>query len=64
MPVTTPVAVLTVAMAVLPLLHVAPAVAVLSVVVRPVHKVVLPVIAAGIGFTVTVAVLAQPVPSE
>ena len=54
-PLTTPVA-LTVAMAVLLLLHAPPAVASLSVVVPPTHNVVVPVITAGSGVTVTTAV--------
>ena len=43
------------------LLHVPPAVALLSVVVEPTHTLVVPVMAAGSGLTVTVAVTAHPV---
>ena len=59
-PVTTPPAVI-VAMAGDALLHVPPAVALLSVVVDPTHTLVVPVITAGSGLTVTVVVTAQPV---
>jgi hypothetical protein len=60
-PVTTPPAVI-VATAGVALLHVPPAVALLKVVVALTHTLVVPVIAAGSGFTVTVVVTAQPVP--
>jgi hypothetical protein len=55
-PVTTPVPVATVAIAGLALDHVPPAVALLSVVVRPGQTINVPVIAAGAVFTVTVVV--------
>jgi len=60
-PVTIPVPTPTVAIAVLLLLHVHPAGVVVSVVVRPTHKLVLPVIGVGNGLTVTVAVAAHVV---
>ena len=63
-PVTIPVVAPTVAVAVLLLLHVPPVVGSLSVVVAPMHTTAVPVIAAGSGFTVTVAVFVHPVPSE
>jgi hypothetical protein len=44
------------------LLHVPPAVALLKVVVEPMQTLVVPVMAAGNGLTVTVVVTAQPVP--
>jgi len=59
-PVTTPPAVI-VATAGVPLLHIPSAVASLKVVVDPTHTLVVPVIAAGKGFTVTVVVTAHPV---
>jgi hypothetical protein len=62
-PVTIPVPTPTVAIAVLLLLHVQPAGVVVSVVVRPTHKLVLPVIGVGNGLTVTVAVAAHVVGS-
>jgi hypothetical protein len=51
----------TIATAVLLLLHVPPPVALLSVVDEPRHKDIVPVNAAGIGLTVTVAVVEHPV---
>ena len=60
-PVTTPPAVI-VATAGVALLHVPPAVALLNVVVEPAHTLVIPVIAAGNGLTVTVVVTTHPVP--
>jgi len=60
-PVTTPVPATTVAIAGVALLHVPPAVASANVLVKPMHTVVVPVITAGNGLTVTVAVLKQPV---
>ncbi len=51
----------TVAIPVAVLLHVPPVVASASVVVALLHKVRLPVIAAGNGLTVTTAVMIQPV---
>jgi hypothetical protein len=45
------------------LLHVPPAVALLNVVVALTHTLVVPVMAAGSGLTVTVVVTAQPVGS-
>ena len=62
-PVTTPVDELTVATAGVALLQVPPAVALLNVVVDPAHSVRVPVIAAGRGLTVTVAVRKHPVGS-
>jgi len=59
-PVTTPPA-LIVATAGVALLHVPPAVASDNVVVKPMHTLVVPVITAGNGLTVTVAVRKQPV---
>jgi hypothetical protein len=61
-PVTTPLPV-TVAVAVLLLLHVPPETASLSVVVEPTHVNIVPVIAVAGPETVIVAVLAQPVDS-
>ena len=60
-PVTTPVPLLTVANDVLLLLQVPSGVASLSAVVKPAHTLVVPVIAAGSGFTVTTLVMIQPV---
>lgn len=60
-PETMPVEDPTTAIAVELLLHVPPGVLLLSVVVLPLHTSVVPVIAAGNGFTVTVAVV-KPVP--
>lgn len=62
-PVTTPVVLPTVATAVLPLTHVPAPEASDSVVVVPVHKAVLPLIAEGIGLTVATTV-AKPVQPE
>jgi hypothetical protein len=62
-PVITP-AVLMVATDGVLLLHVPPVVVLLTVVVSPAHTCSVPVMAAGSGFTVTVAVRIQPVPSE
>lgn len=59
-PVTTPVPGTTGAIADGVLVHVPPAVASLSVVVLPVHTVVVPVIAAGNGLTVMTADTLQP----
>ena len=59
-PVTVPVVLFTVATSVLLLAQVAPAVAVLNVVVPPTHTFGLPVIAAGNGFTVIVCVCVVP----
>ncbi len=55
-PDTTPVPAPTVATAVLLLLHAPPVLVVLSVVVCPTQALVLPVMAAGSGFTVATAV--------
>lgn len=63
MPDTTPVLAPTVAIDVLPLVHVPPVVALLSVVFVPSHISNVPVIAAGSGFTVAVAVRIQLVGS-
>jgi hypothetical protein len=49
-----------VAMLVLPLIHVPPAIALLNVVVDPAHIVVNPVIPGGVGFTVIVVVTVLP----
>lgn len=62
-PVTTPVAEPIVASVVLLLLHVPPVEALNRAVVNPVHTFVIPVIAAGNGFTVSIAVAMQPVGS-
>jgi hypothetical protein len=62
-PLTTPVPATTVATAVLLLLHVPPGLVLLSVVVCPTQVVSEPVIAFGGGFTVTVVIRVQPVPS-
>jgi len=59
-PPTTPPPALTVPTAALLLVHVPPGVVELSVVVAPVHTVLLPVMAAGNGLTVTTAVRVQP----
>jgi hypothetical protein len=59
-PVTTPVPAITVATEGVALLHVPPAVALLKVVVVPEHRVVVPVIRTGFGFTVTVIVNGAP----
>ena len=66
-PAVTPVimpAVLMVATDGVLLLHVPPMVVLLTVVVSPAHTCSVPVMVAGSGFTVTVAVRIQPVPSE
>ena len=62
MPLTTPVEPM-VASEVLLLLHVPPAVALLSVTDAPVHNPAVPFIAVGIAFTVAVVVTEQPVDS-
>ena len=62
MPVTMPV-LPTVASAVLLLLQAPPVGVELRDVVSPVHTCIVPVMAEGIGFTVNVAVIAQPVAS-
>ena len=59
-PVTNPVVALTVATAVLVLLHVPPNVPSVNTEVWPTHIVVVPPIAPGIGLTVTVIVAEQP----
>lgn len=59
-PPTVPPAALTVPTAALLLVQVPPGVVELSTVVKPVHTVLLPVIAAGRGLTVTTAVRVQP----
>jgi hypothetical protein len=63
-PVTTPVVATTVAVPVAPLVQLPPVGPLLSVVVLFSHTCSVPVIASGNGFTVTVAVFRQPVPSE
>src|SRR5204862_639672 len=60
-PPTTPVPDPTVAMNVLPLLQVPPGVTSARVVVNPIHTFMVPVMVAGSGLTVTVAVLIHPV---
>ena len=60
-PVTTPVPDITVAIAVLPLLHAPPDVVLLNVVVKPVQTVAIPVFV-GNDETVTTVELAQPIP--
>lgn len=59
-PVTTPVPETTVATAVLPLLHVPPPASV-SETVNPGHVIMVPVMAPGAGFTVTVVTVKHPV---
>ncbi len=63
MPVTTPVAIST-ELFVLLLLHVPPVTASVSVVVNPIHTLLVPDIAAGNGFTVNVIDVAHPVASS
>lgn len=63
-PVIVPVVAPAVAVVVLLLVQLPPVVASLSVDVAPMHTTAVPVIAAGNGFTVTVAVFVQPVPNE
>ena len=63
-PVTTPVLLTTVATPVLPLDHVPPVVPSVKVIVEPAQNAVEVEIAAGVAFTVTIAVVVQPVPSE
>jgi hypothetical protein len=60
-PVTEPLAEPTVAMAVLLLLHVPPVLVVVSVVLLALHRVLAPVILAGLVLTVNNAVVKQPV---
>ena len=60
-PVTEPPAELTVAMAVLLLLHVPPVLVVVSVVLLALHRVLAPEILAGLVLTVNKAVVKQPV---
>ena len=60
-PVTTPPPLVTVATAGRLELHVPPALASLNVVVKPIHTFMLPVMVAGNGLTVMIAILAQPV---
>ena len=64
-PVTAPVVLFTVAVKTLLLLHVPPVVPSVSVVLELTHTFVVPPIAAGNGFTVTVVVLVavKPLPS-
>ncbi len=62
MPVTMPVEEPIVAIVVVLLLHVPPAIGLLSAVVPPGHTLAVPVMAGGGGITVTVVVIAQPVP--
>ena len=62
--VTTPAPVPMVAMPVAPPPHTPPVVASMRVVVRPAHKLKVPVMAAGDGVTVIDLVTVQPVPSE
>ena len=60
-PVTTPVPDTTVASAVLLLVHAPPPVALVRVVVRPIHTFGVPLMDAGSGLTVTGVVVIQPV---
>lgn len=60
-PDTIPVVPVTVAAVVLPLLHVPPAGLSLSVVVMPVHTLLLPETGTGVVLIITVVVAAQPV---
>ena len=64
-PANTPFTVpeVTVAILVLPLVHVPPDVVLLNAVVKPSHTTGVPVIAGGAGFTVTVVVTEHPVPA-
>ncbi len=62
-PVTTPVDEPTVAIASLLLNHVPPDVVFESVAVDPTHAFIVPVVAAGLGFTVIVSFREQPVAS-
>jgi hypothetical protein len=63
-PVTVPLLELTEAMLLVLLVHETPGVVVLlNTVVVPAHNPMVPVIAAGVGLTVNIAVAAQPVPS-
>ena len=62
-PLTNPPAPI-VAVAVLPLLHTPPGVTSLHITAAPAHTLPAPVIAAGIPFTVTIAVFTQPLPNE
>ena len=61
MPVTVPVEDPIVATAVLLLLHTPPLVALVNVVVKPMHTFVVPPIAAGFGLTVKLVTAIQPV---
>ena len=60
-PVTTPVVEFTVAKEALLLLHVPPTVASLSVLVKPIHALAVPVMDAGNGLTVIIVVAVHPV---
>lgn len=62
MPVAMPVIESTTATAEVPLLHVPPVIASLNAVVEPTQTFKSPVIAAGVGLTVTVIVAKQPKP--
>ena len=62
-PVTSPVEDPMLAIPALLLLHVPPPVRSVNCVVSPAHTVIVPVIAVGNGFTVTTAVMIQPVPT-
>ncbi len=61
MPVTVPVEEPMVATAVLLLLHTPPLVALVNVVVKPTHTLIVPPIAAGFGLTVKLVTAIQPV---
>ena len=63
-PVTTPVAPTTVATLVVPLVHVPPVVPSVSVIVEPAQNAAEAGMVDGVVFTVTTAVVVQPVPNE
>jgi hypothetical protein len=63
-PVTTPVPLTTVAIVVLPLVHVPPVVPSVKVIVEPTQNGEDAGIVAGVVLTVTIVVVEQPVPSE
>ena len=62
-PVTTPVVMPTVAVERELLVHVPPAIISVSVIVEPTQTSLLPIMAGGNAYTVTVTVAAQPVPN-
>ena len=63
-PVTIPVPVPTVAIVVVLLVHLPPAVPSASVVDCPTHMLVIPVIGSGLAFTVITVLVIQPAPNE